>query len=128
MKSIQIDPQNDIYPTTDDYVHAMKVTDFDHLLFVSGTMGLDPSGQAPDTLDEQLTLIWKNIETILDAADMSTDNIVRITSYLRDPIYMQANENGRLKALGVRRVPTTTIVAQTLTPEWSVEIEVIAAG
>jgi enamine deaminase RidA (YjgF/YER057c/UK114 family) len=128
MKSIKIDPVDGIYPTTDDYVHAMKVSDFDQLLFVSGTMGLDETGSAPELLEGQLSLIWSNIGRILAAANMGFANIVRITSYLRDPTYMHANEDVRLNALGERRVPTTTIVAQTLRPDWLVEIEIIAAA
>ena len=59
---------------------------------------------------------------------MTTDNIVRLTSYLRDPSYAQTNQDARLRALGTRRIPTTAIVVATLVPEWLVEIEVIAAG
>jgi enamine deaminase RidA (YjgF/YER057c/UK114 family) len=59
---------------------------------------------------------------------MTVDNIVRSTSYLRDPSYAEANAAARAAALGGRLVPTTAIVAQTLLSEWLVEIEVIAAG
>lgn len=55
-------------------------------------------------------------------------NIVRITSYLRDPAYAEANAAARIKALGGRAVPTTAIVAQTLVEDWLVELEVIAVG
>jgi enamine deaminase RidA (YjgF/YER057c/UK114 family) len=59
---------------------------------------------------------------------MTTGNIVRLTSYLRDASFAEANQNARLQALGDRRVPTTAIVVQTLLPEWLVEIEVVAAA
>ena len=65
---------------------------------------------------------------ILASAGMTTDNIVRLTSYLRDGAYAEANAAARVKALGTRRVPTTAIIAETLSPDWLVEIEVIAAG
>jgi 2-iminobutanoate/2-iminopropanoate deaminase len=58
---------------------------------------------------------------------MTVDNIVRLTSYLRDASYVEANQNARLAAQGGRRIPTTAIVVQTLMPEWLVEIEIIAA-
>jgi enamine deaminase RidA (YjgF/YER057c/UK114 family) len=128
MQSIPRNPTDGVYAATPDYVHAMEVVGAQRLLFVSGTMGLDEDGRAPPSLEEQLTLIWRNIRRILAEADMTTDNIVRLTSYLRDPAYVEANQNARLAALGERRIPTTAIVAQTLTPEWLVEIEVIAAG
>lgn len=59
---------------------------------------------------------------------MSVDNIVRLTSYLRDASFVEANQNARLAALGGRAIPTTAIVAQTLREDWLVEIEVIAAA
>jgi 2-iminobutanoate/2-iminopropanoate deaminase len=127
MKMIPCNPTQGIYPTP-DYVHAMEVTGAARLLFVSGTMGLDHNGQAPRGASEQLSLLWSNIRRILDEADMTTANIVRLTSYLRDASFAEANRNARLQALGDRRIPTTAIVVQTLMPEWLVEIEVIAAA
>jgi len=128
MQAIPHSPADGVYPATSDYVHAMEVRDAQRLLFVAGTMGLDPSGTPGATLDEQLTLIWNNIRAILAAADMTVDNIVRLTSYLREADYAEANAAARIEALGGRPVPTTAIVAQTLVSDWLVEIEVIAAS
>lgn len=58
---------------------------------------------------------------------LTVDNIVRLTSYLRDASYAEVNAKARLAALGGRKVPTTVIVAQTLESTWLVEIEIIAA-
>ncbi len=121
-------PTAGVYAATDDYVHAIEVRDPQRLLFVSGTMGLDADGVAGATLDEQLRLIWSNLRAILASAGMSVDNIVRLTSYLRDPAYAQANQDARVAALGDRRIPTTAIVVQTLSPDWLVEIEIVAAA
>ncbi|MEJ8570545.1 RidA family protein [Microbaculum marinum] len=128
METISHNPISGIYAATDDYVHAMEVRNPERFLFVSGTMGLDADGAAGRTLEEQLDLIWANIRTILASAAMSVDNIVRVTSYLRDGAFAQANASARVAALGGRVVPTTGIVAETLSPDWFVEIEVIAAG
>lgn len=128
MQLIAHNPSNDIYPATSDYAHAIEVVAPQRLLFVSGTMGLDEAGKPGATLEEQLALIWSNLRTILASASMSVDNIVRLTSYLRDPRFVEANQNARLAALGGRAIPTTAIVAQTLREDWLVEIEVIAAA
>jgi enamine deaminase RidA (YjgF/YER057c/UK114 family) len=121
-------PADGIYPATPDYAHAMEVSGIQRLLFVSGTMGLDAGGRAPASLDEQLTLIWSNLRRILAEAGMSVDNIARLTSYLRDANYVEANQAARLRALNGRAIPTTAIVVQTLSPDWLVEIEIIAAA
>jgi enamine deaminase RidA (YjgF/YER057c/UK114 family) len=91
-------------------------------------MGLDADSTPGATLDEQLDLVWSNIRRILAAAGMTVDNIVRVTSYLRDASYAGPNGQARVAALGGRNVPTTAIVVETLDPDWLVELEVIAAG
>jgi enamine deaminase RidA (YjgF/YER057c/UK114 family) len=128
MKTIVRNPTRGIYPATDDYVHALEIQGAERLLFVSGTMGLDEKGAAGGTLEQQLELIWANLRAILKSADMSVDNIVRLTSYLTDSAYAEANANARVAALGGRVVPTTAIVVQTLVSDWLVEIEVVAAA
>ena len=127
MQLLPHDPSGTVYPTIEDYVHAMEVRGAQRLLFVAETMGLDPSGAPGATLSEQLDLIWSNIRAILTDAGMTVDNIVRLTSYLRDASYADANAAARVAALRGRTVPTTALVAQTLDERWLVEIEVIAA-
>src|SRR3546814_19219986 len=91
-------------------------------------MGLDAEGNPGRTLEQQLVLIWSNIRTILASADMTLDNVVRLTSYLTDARYAEANAAARIAALGGRAIPTTAIVAQTLVSDLRVEIEIIAAA
>jgi enamine deaminase RidA (YjgF/YER057c/UK114 family) len=121
-------PGHGIYPAVGDYVHALEVRAPDRLLYVAGTMGLDPESVPGATLEAQLDLIWANIRVILASADMTVDNVVRVTSYLRDASYAGPNALARVAALGGRFVPTTAIVAGTLSAEWLVEIEVMAAA
>lgn len=128
MEIVPHNPTRGVYSATDDYVHALEVRNAERLLFVAGTMGLDPFGTPGATLAEQLSLIWDNIRAILASADTTVDNIVRLTSYLRDASYAEANAEARVEALGGRTVPTTAIVAETLVSDWLVEIEVIAAA
>jgi 2-iminobutanoate/2-iminopropanoate deaminase len=128
MKMIVRNPTLGIYPASSDYVHAMEVQEPVRLLYLAGTMGLDERGVAGKTLAQQLDLIWSNIRIILASAEMSVDNIVRLTSYLRDPAYAEENAKARVKALNGRVIPTIGIVAQTLSSDWLVEIEVVAAA
>ncbi|MGO7336729.1 RidA family protein [Rhizobium leguminosarum] len=128
METIAHNPANGIYAASPDYIHALEVRHPSRLLFVSGTMGLDRQGMAAADLEGQLELIWSNLRAILTSADMTVDNIVRLTSYLRDGAFVEANQNARLRALGGRAVPTTAIIVETLRDDWLVEIEIIAAG
>ena len=128
METIVRNPTAGVYPASGDYVHALEVRGAGRLLFVAGTMGLDADGKPGKTLEEQLDLIWANLRAILASADMTLDNIVRLTSYLTDSTYAEANAAARVAALGGRAIPTTAIVVQTLVSDWLVEIEVIAAA
>ena len=128
METIVRNPAAGIYAATPDYVHALEVRNPSRFLYVSGTMGLDTNGVAGKTLADQVALVWSNIRTILASADMTVDNIVRVTSYLRDAAYAEENQNARVEALQGRVVPTTAIVVQTLVSDWLVEIEIVAAA
>jgi 2-iminobutanoate/2-iminopropanoate deaminase len=128
MKTVTHNPTEGVYATTDDYVHAMEVRNPQRLLYVAGTMGLEANGEPGATLERQLELLWDNLRAILKSADMTVDNIVRLTSYLRDVAYVEANGAARVKALGDRRIPTTAIVVQTLSEDWLVELEIVAAA
>jgi 2-iminobutanoate/2-iminopropanoate deaminase len=126
MDTVIHNPTDGIYAATDDYVHALEVRGPARMLFVAGTMGLDAQGVAGASLERQLELVWSNLRTILASAGMTVDNIVRLTSYLRDVAYVEANGAARVKALGERRIPTTAIIVQTLADDWLVELEIIA--
>ncbi|MGO7987434.1 RidA family protein [Rhizobium leguminosarum] len=128
MEMIAHNLANGIYAASLDYIHALEVRHPSRLLFVSGTMGLDQQGMAAADLEGQLELIWSNLRAILTSADMTVDNIVRLTSYLSDGAFVEANQNARVRALGGRAVPTTAIIVETLRDDWLVEIEIIAAG
>ena len=128
MEQIPHNPTEGVYSTGGDWAHAMEVRGAERMLFVSGTMGLRPDFTAPPTLEEQLECVWNNLRAILASAGMTVDNIVRLTSYLRDASYAEANARARIEALGDRRIPTTAIVVQTLQPDWLIELEIIAAA
>ena len=116
-----------LYDATPDYAHSREVRDPRRLLFVSGTMGLNADGNAPPTLHEQLDLVGTSCARSWRGRHDRRERR-RLTSYLRDAAYAEANAEARVAALDGRAVPTTAIVAETLTPEWLVEIELIAAG
>lgn len=128
MELVTHNPADGVYAATPDYAHALEVRGASRTVFVSGTMGLDARGVAPESLDAQLSLIWANIRAILASADMTADNVVRVTSYLRDGTFAARNAAARNAALGGRLVPTTAIVVETLAPDWLVELEVIAVA
>ena len=128
MEIIKHNPSEGVYATGGDWIHAIELRGTQRLVFISGTMGLHPDFSAPSTLDEQLVCVWDNMRAILASAGMTTTNLVRLTSYLRDASYADSNAAARLAALGEHRIPTTAIVAETLSKDWLIELEAIAAA
>jgi 2-iminobutanoate/2-iminopropanoate deaminase len=128
MQTTLHDAVDGAYAPTADYAHAVELRGAQRLLFTAGTMGLDSAGAAGASLAEQLELVWANLRAILAAAGMTVDHVVRVTSYLRDGAYAEANARARVVALGGRRVPTTAVVVGTLADDWLVELEIVAAA
>ena len=128
MQLTPLDPSRGIYATGPEYIHAILVENASRLAIVSGTMGLDPRGVAGSTIDEQLTLIWRNIGLILRSAGMTEDDIVQIRSYLSEEAFADVNAEHRMAAMKNRAVAVTTLVTGLLESSWLVEIEVLAAG
>jgi enamine deaminase RidA (YjgF/YER057c/UK114 family) len=117
-----------IFAPVGPYTHGLEVVEARRLLFITGTMGLDKSGTAPDGIEAQCALAWRNIGAILEHAGMSARNLVKVTCYLADRAYRDANMHARAAALGDHRVATTVIATALLEDGWLVEIEAIAAA
>jgi 2-iminobutanoate/2-iminopropanoate deaminase len=108
--------------------HGLEVVEARRLLFITGTMGLDKNGEVSKGIEAQCALAWRNIGAILEHAGMGMRNLVKVTCYLADPKYREANMRARAAALGDHRVATTVITAALLEDGWLVEIEAIAAA
>jgi enamine deaminase RidA (YjgF/YER057c/UK114 family) len=117
-----------IFAPVGPYTHGLEVVEARRLLFITGTMGLDKNGKAPAGIEAQCALAWRNIGAILDDAGMNVRNLVKVTCYVADRSYREANMKARAAALGDHRVATTVVVAGLLEDEWLVEIEAVAAA
>lgn len=54
-------------------------------LFISGQLGIDPNtGNMPEDFDAQANLVFSNIKSILQAANMGTSHVVKVTVFLKD--------------------------------------------
>ena len=66
------------------YAQAVRLNDF---LFASGRIPVDPeTGEyaAGDTIESQARQVMKNIQAILEAADMTISDVVKTTCFLAD--------------------------------------------
>ena len=117
-----------VFAPVGPYTHGLEIIGGQRLLFISGTMGLDKAGKAPEGIDAQCALAWRNIAAILEHAGMTVRNRVKVTCHLADRDHREANMKARAAALGDHRVATTVIVSTLLEDGWLVEIDAIAAA
>jgi 2-iminobutanoate/2-iminopropanoate deaminase len=110
------------------YVQAMEVSNAARLLFISGQVPDTVDGQTPVDFEEQARLIWRNIIAQLNAADMTLDNLVKVTFFLSDRKYIDSYRKVRREVLQHRNVGLTTIITGIFDEKWLMEVEAIAAA
>ncbi len=74
------------------YSQAIKVGDF---LFASGQIPFDPKTNelVADDIESQTRQVMKNVTAVLEAADLTLDNVVKTTVFMKDMNdFTQVNE------------------------------------
>lgn len=120
-----IDP-SDAPVATGGYAQAFGVPPGRGLLFISGQIPVDIDGAVADGFDAQCRQVWANIAAALRAAGLGVNDIVKVTTFLSDRRYADANSRIRREVLGEHRPALTVVVAEIFDPAWLLEIEAIA--
>ena len=115
------------------YNYALSVNG-GRLLFVSGQVAVDRDKQlvGRDDIGRQTEQVLENLSNILEGANASFHNVVKLTIYLTRPQdvagYAQARTQFFEKVYPDRDYPTATlvIVQQLLDPDWLIELDAIA--
>jgi 2-iminobutanoate/2-iminopropanoate deaminase len=104
------------------YSHAVVSGGF---VFVSGQGPVDPeTGAMPDAFEEQVRQTLKNLQTILEAAGSSLDDVVKVNAYVTDLTrFAQFNE---VYAEFFRHDPPARTTVATSLLGFLVEIDCIA--
>jgi 2-iminobutanoate/2-iminopropanoate deaminase len=113
--------------STPAFAHAHEVAGATRWLFVSGQIPERSDGTVPKDFTTQCRTVWANIERQLEDANMSLDNIVKVTTFLADRRYRGENAAVRRQVLQERAPAVTIIITDIYEEEWLLEIEVIAA-
>ena len=109
------------------YSQAFQISGHKHLVFVSGQIPMSQDGHVPVDFPSQCRLAWRNLMAQLEAAGMSIENLVKVTTFLADRQYGLVNRQIRQEFLGTHRPASTVIVAGIFDQAWLIEIEAIAA-
>jgi enamine deaminase RidA (YjgF/YER057c/UK114 family) len=109
------------------YAQSLLASGAERLLFVSGQIPEDRAGHVPETFDTQAEQVWRNVLAQLRAADMAVSDIVKVTTFLSDRAYRDANSRIRQEVLGDHTPALTVIICDIYDEAWLLEIEVVAA-
>ncbi|WP_353645630.1 RidA family protein [Mesorhizobium sp. WSM2239] len=110
------------------YVQAMEVTGATRILYISGQIPETIDGKVPERFEDQARLVWRNVIAQLHAADMTLDNLVKVTIFLSDRQYTADYRKVQQEVLQGRLIGLTTIITGIFDEKWLLEIEAIAAA
>ncbi|MFC3711100.1 RidA family protein [Sphingoaurantiacus capsulatus] len=117
-----------INPQATSYAQAHLVEAPTRWLFVSGQVPADDAGKVPEGFDAQCRLVWRNVEAQLRAGGMTLCDLVKVTIFLSDRKYREANTRIRHEVLGGHAPAITVLIAGIFDEEWLLEIEAVAAA
>jgi len=111
------------------YAHGVGTPPNTRLLHVSGQIGVSPEGDLAPDFYGQARQALRNVQAVLNDADMTFADITKMSFYLVRPEDMDALVQVRKELLdGVRPAITTLFVSGLVDPKWLIEVEVVAAA
>lgn len=111
------------------YAHGVETRPGVRMLHVSGQVGQTPEGALPSDFRGQCRQALLNVSAVLSAAGMTLADIVKMSFYLVRREDMDTLVEVRKELLdGVRPAITTIFVAGLVSPDWLVEVEVVACA
>lgn len=108
------------------YAQAVEITGATRILHVSGQIPQAADGTVPAAFADQCRLAWANLEAQLDAAGMTLDHLVKVTTFLADRRHAAENRAVRQAVLGDRAPALTVVITGIFDEAWLVEIEAVA--
>ena len=107
---------------------AVEIGGSRRTLYISGQIPQTADGKVPEGFPDQCRLAWANLVAQLRAADMSLDNLVKVTVFLSDRRFGLENRAIRQEVLGERRPALTVVITGLFDAAWLVEIEAVAVA
>ena len=111
------------------YSHSVKVPHDVEWLVISGQVGINVKGQLQAGPRKQAEPAFRNILTCLRENGMAKKHLVKLTTFVTDPRYIEDYRAARKKLIGDAVVPASTllVVDGLAKPDIVIEIEGLAA-
>lgn len=117
-----------VLPPYGAYSHSAVVSASARLLFTAGQVGETREGTIPETVAGQYEVALTNIANILADHGASPAHIVKLTTYLVEPLDPATMRRVRDSVLGdIAPAATLLFVPRLASPAFLVEIEAVAA-
>jgi 2-iminobutanoate/2-iminopropanoate deaminase len=114
-------------PTTaGGYSQGVEVVVPGRLLHISGQIPVADDGAVPDGFEAQCRQVWHNVKAVLRSAGMSTDDLVKVTTFLSSRGDCEANSRIRREELAGAAPALTVVIATIYDEAWLLEIEATA--
>ncbi len=128
--SKRLDPFPVASPYHGIYAHGVETPAGARTLYISGQIGDSPDGSPlSPTVQGQCRQALKNVEAVLKKANMEFADIVKMSFFLVRREDMDGLVEVRKEMLdGVRPAITTVFVAGLVSPDWLVEVDVVACA
>jgi len=116
-------------PFKNRFSHGKIVPADAEWLFTAGQTGRKIDGTIGVGIGEQADLAMRNLYNIVIAAGMSSDDVIKMTIYYRDPKDLSAIIAARNKHFGADFRPASTAVGVSAlaNPAYLLEVELVAA-
>mgnify|MGYP000011024871 CR=1 FL=1 len=111
------------------YSHSVKVPHDVEWLVISGQVGINVKGQLQAGPRKQAEQVFRNILTCLKENGMAKKHLVKLTTFVTDPRFIEDYRAARKKLIGDTVVPASTllVVDGLARPDIVIEIEGLAA-
>ena len=98
-------------PEPRGYTHVVEVSGPHRTIYISGQLGVEPSGKELAGFNAQATQVFENIKAALESVGGTWDNVVKTTAFLTDirtqlPMLRPIRE----KYVNIKSPPTSTTV------------------
>lgn len=126
MQRITHDPSS-IPPSVGGYAQGVEIVAPQRQLFISGQIPEDVDVDVALGFEEQCRQAWRNVVAVPASAGMTVEDLVKVTTYLTVRDHAEPNGSIRRDFLADARPALTVVVADTLLPQWLLEVEAVAA-
>ena len=122
------DPKTVFHAPFPNYTHAVEAQGELRWTFVSGQVGVAPDGTTLKGFEAQCRQAFENIRALLEVAGMGLEDAVMVRYYLIDRGDLDGLRRIRKEIFGDKAFAQTLLFVSGLaSPDWLVEVDVVAA-